>query len=167
MPALQNLRTKPRIWLSAGLLATGLAAGAVLGLTMTAGASTATSTSSSTAAAPPGTTAVAGGSSAPAQTPPSGTLPKSGTVTAVGSASVTIDGTSYAVTSTSDIDKNGESTLSALAVGDSVTFRLDSSASTPTIDKLHAGNEALDRPTGAPPRGAGNQAPPSSSTSSG
>lgn len=166
MPALQNLRTKPRIWLSAGLLATGLAAGAVLGLTMTAGASTATSSAASTAAAAPGTPAVSGGSSAPARTPP-GPLPKSGTVTAVGSASVTIDGTSYAVTSTSDIDKNGESTLSALAVGDTVTFRLDSSASTPTIDKLHAGNEALDRPAGAPPQGTGSQAPPSSSAAGG
>ena len=77
-------------------------------------------------------------------------LPKSGTVTAVATDSVTIDGTVYAVTSSSDIDKNGEATLSSLAVGDKVTFSTVASHSTPTIDKLHAGSESLDRPTGAP-----------------
>ncbi|HEY1466499.1 MAG TPA: hypothetical protein VGF11_05550 [Acidimicrobiales bacterium] len=78
----------------------------------------------------------------------------SGTITAVTASSVTIQtstGTNtYAIASTSDIDKNGEATASSLAVGDAVTFNLDSSASTPTIDKLHAGNEALDRPSGPP-----------------
>ena len=81
-------------------------------------------------------------------------LPKTGKVTAVGTSSVTIDGTVYAVTSNSDIDKNGEANLSQLAVGDAVTFSTVSGASTPTIDKLHAGSEALDMPHGGPPGGA-------------
>ena len=91
-------------------------------------------------------------------------LPDSGTVTAVGASSVTIDGKVYAVTSSSDIDKNGEATLSDLAVGDKVTFSTVSGASTATIDKLHAGSEALDRPTGPPPGQPGN---PGSSGSTG
>jgi hypothetical protein len=75
----------------------------------------------------------------------------SGTVTAVGSSTVTIKTsaatTTYKVDSNSDIDKNGEASLAKLAVGDAVTFSVDSSAST-TIDKLHAGNEALNKPQG-------------------
>src|ERR1700681_1697537 len=81
-----------------------------------------------------------------------GDLSSSGTVTAVTSSDITIKTstatTTYAVTSSSDIDKNGEATLSALAVGDAVTFSTVSTATNPTIDKLHAGNETLDRPTG-------------------
>jgi hypothetical protein len=93
----------------------------------------------------------------------------SGTVTAIGSSSVTIKTssgtTTYAVGSSSDIDKNGEATLSSLAVGDAVTFNLESSATTPTINKLHAGNEALDRPAGMPNGSAGTGgAPPSGSS---
>lgn len=80
-----------------------------------------------------------------------GGLSLSGTVTAVGTASVTIKTaagpTEYAVTSSSDIDKNGEATLSALTAGDAVTFSVDS-ASSKTIDKLHAGDEAKNMPSG-------------------
>lgn len=80
-------------------------------------------------------------------------LDLSGTVTAVGSSTVTIKtsaGTkSYTVTSSSDIDKNGEATLKDLAVGDAVTFSVGGTPAT-QIDKLHAGDEAKDRPTGAP-----------------
>jgi hypothetical protein len=95
-------------------------------------------------------------------------LPLSGTVTAVGTDSVTIktsSGTStYVVTSASDIDKNGEAQLSDLAVGDAVTFSTVGSDTTPTIDKLHAGDEALDRPQGPPLAGSSN--PTGSSSSS-
>ena len=66
--------------------------------------------------------------------------------------------TTYAVTSSSDIDKNGEATLSNLSVGDAVTFSTTGSGSSVTIDKLHAGNDALDWPT-APPAGANGSAP--------
>jgi hypothetical protein len=77
-------------------------------------------------------------------------LAKKGTITAIGTGDVTIGATSYAVDANSDIDKNGESTLSALAVGDAVTFSTTTTNGTVTIDKLHAGSEALDRPAGAP-----------------
>jgi preprotein translocase subunit YajC len=84
-------------------------------------------------------------------------LDLSGTVTAVGTSSVTIktaSGTStYAVTSTSDIDKDGESQLSKLAAGDAVRFSTTTSGTTVTIDKLHAGNEALNGPQGGPEAG--------------
>jgi len=50
------------------------------------------------------------------------------------------------VTSASDIDKNGEAALKDLAVGDAVTFSVDS-ANTKQIDKLHAGDETKNRPT--------------------
>jgi hypothetical protein len=69
-------------------------------------------------------------------------------VTAVGSDSVTIktatSTTTYAVSSASDIDKNGEVTLSDLAAGDAVTYSLDSTGK--TIDTLHAGGEAKNAP---------------------
>ena len=42
----------------------------------------------------------------------------------------------------SDVDKNGESQLSKLVVGDKVTFSLNGT----TIDKLHAGDEAKNMP---------------------
>jgi hypothetical protein len=79
-----------------------------------------------------------------------------GTVTAVGAASVTIrtstGSATYGVDGNSDIDKNGESTLADLAVGDAVRFVLR--PGTTTIAVLHAGDEAKNRPAGAPPAGA-------------
>lgn len=160
----RTLLRKPRVLAAAGLLAAGLASGAVLGLTMTAGASTSGSGTGASSTTPPSATSA--GTGAPTARPPSSGLPKSGTVTAVGSDSVTIDGTAYAVTASSDIDKNGEATLADLTVGDKVTFSTMSSASTPTIDKLHAGNESLDRPSGAPP-GANGGTPPAAGGSAG
>jgi hypothetical protein len=72
-------------------------------------------------------------------------------VTAVGASSVTIKTstatTAYSVTSASDIDKNGEATVSALVVGDKVTFSVDST-NAQQIDKLHAGDETKNMPTG-------------------
>jgi len=93
----------------------------------------------------------------------------SGTVTAVGTGSVTIKTatatTEYAVSATSDIDKNGEATLGDLVVGDAVTFRTTTANNTVTVDKLHTGNEALNKPSGPPPArgesGAGAGAPSS------
>jgi hypothetical protein len=159
MPVLQQLSRRAKAGLATGLVGTGVVTGAILGSNLTAGASTASTafTASSTATTSPGSSS---GSGTPSQPPAYHGLPDSGTVTAVGSNSVTIDGKTYAVTSNSDIDKNGEASLSSLAVGDAVTFSTDPSASTPTIDKLHAGSESLDRPTGPP---LGN--PPASSSS--
>lgn len=166
MPASHRLSRKAKAWLGTGLVGSGLVSGAILGSTLTAGASSASSvlTASSTGSSSSGGS---GGSGTSSQPPAYHGLPNSGTVTAVGSSSVTIDGKTYAVTSNSDIDKNGEATLSQLAVGDAVTFSTDPSASTPTIDKLHAGNESLDRPTGPPPGGAPGAAGNGSSGSTG
>ncbi len=177
MSIIDTTRSKPKLWVSAGLLSAGLAGGLSLGTSLPSGAadtSSATTTgnassgtpSSPSSATTPGGTSSSGTSSrgpnAPGNPPSGGShapayqgLPKSGTVTSVGTDSVTIDGTVYAVTSSSDIDKNGESTLSSLAVGDKVTFSTVASDSTPTIDKLHAGSESLDRPTGGPSSSSG------------
>jgi hypothetical protein len=84
-------------------------------------------------------------------------LPLTGTVTAVGTSSVTIKTSSgtteYAVDSKSDIDKNGEAKLSDLKVGDAVRFGTVTTNGKITIDKLHSGDEAKNRPQGAPPGG--------------
>ena len=136
-----------------GILASGLTANPATAATATTSGST---TSGST---PSGSTASGSATSAPPSGTPATTspgLPLSGTVTAVGASTVTIGTTTYTVGTTSDIDKNGESTLSSLAVGDAVTFSTATSGSVTSIDKLHAGSETLDRPTGGgtPPTGA-------------
>jgi hypothetical protein len=150
MPAYPNPtqppRRKRRMIAAVGLLGTGVVAGAVIGTTALSNAanpSTPSSSSSSSSSTPTteGNERHGGGHG----------LNLSGTVTAVGSSTVTIKTsaatTTYKVDSNSDIDKNGEASLAKLAVGDAVTFSVDSSAST-TIDKLHAGNEALNKPQG-------------------
>jgi len=145
----------------ASFAAAGLVAGVVLAGTLGAQAasptpapSTSSGTSSSTAVDPhPGDNGADGVPEAQEHhgRGPGGALDQSGTVTAVGASSVTIKTsagtTTYAVTSSSDIDKNGEATLSALTAGDAVTFSVDS-ASSKTIDKLHAGDEAKNMPSG-------------------
>src|SRR5437763_14510517 len=106
-----------RKWLgAAGLVAAGGIAGAITAATMSAGAATSPSPSPSTGGSIPGYApghgdCHRGGMHALAQT---------GTVTAVGSNSVTIRTSSgthtYGVTNNSDIDKNGEAKLSDLKV---------------------------------------------------
>ncbi|HZU78552.1 MAG TPA: hypothetical protein VE991_01440 [Acidimicrobiales bacterium] len=134
----------------AGLMGVSAVAGGVASMSMSAGAATTSTTSPASS-----------GSSAdtPGMPPPgcaAARLPLSGTVTAVGTSSVTIatssGTTTYAVDSSSDIDKNGEATLSDLTAGDTVRFSTTSVNGTVTIDKLHAGTESLDRPApGATP----------------
>lgn len=144
-----------------GYAAAGLVAGAVLATTVGAQAATilpggsTTASSSATADPHPGDNGADGVPEANevhgGHGGHGGALDLSGTVTAVTSSSVTIKTstgtTTYAVTSTSDIDKNGEATLSALAVGDQVTFSVDST-NAKQIDKLHAGDESKNMPTG-------------------
>lgn len=141
-----------------GLAAAGVVAGAVLAGTMTAQAATPTPAPSSSSSSS-GTTATDphpgdnGADGVPEAQEHHGhgrhALDLSGTVTAVGASSVTIKtataATEYAVTSTSDIHKNGEAALKDLAVGDAVTFSVDST-NTKQIDKLHAGDKAKDMP---------------------
>jgi len=99
-----------------------------------------------------------------------------GTITAIGIASVTIrtraGTTTYGVTSSSEIDKDGKDALRDLAVGDAVTFRTMTTDRATTIVVLHAGSERRDRPqrgVGLPPgfalRGAplGSSVPPAPS----
>lgn len=147
-----------------GLVAAGLIAGGVLATTLTATAAT-----PSPSASPRAGSSGSSGTATPQQGQPgvqeNDGIPESqehhghggrgrglslsGTVTAVTGSSVTIKTatarTTYAVASTSDIDKNGEAQLSDLVVGDAVTFSV-TSASAPTIDKLHAVDETRDRP---------------------
>lgn len=88
---------------------------------------------------------------------------QAGTVTAVGSNSVTIKGASgpktYTVDADSDIDKNGDAKLSDLKAGDAVHFVVRPGTS--TIAVLHAGDEAKDRPAFGPggPGGPGGPCP--------
>ena len=93
-----------------------------------------------------------------------GALDLSGTVTAVGTSSVTIKTstatTKYTVAADSDIDKSGEAALKDLVAGDAVTFSVDDADAT-VIDKLHAGDEAKDAPSGSGP--SASTASPSSS----
>ncbi|HVA59407.1 MAG TPA: hypothetical protein VNG13_02585 [Mycobacteriales bacterium] len=129
-----------------GLVAAGVAAGGVLASTLTAAAATSDPTQ---AAAVQATAAPVGPPGCPGHA-----LAKSGTVAAVGTNTVSIKTSSgtvtYGVTSASDVDKNGEATLSALKVGDAVRFSTTTSGGATIIARLHAGNEALDRPAGGP-----------------
>lgn len=124
----------------AGLLGAGVIAGAIIGGTVLSGAATT-----------PSPTAPAAGSPASPRDGhgPGRGLGLSGTVTAVGGSSVTIKTsagtTTYKVDGNSDIDKNGEAQLSSLKAGDAVRFSVTSAN---VIDKLHAGDETLNRPQG-------------------
>jgi hypothetical protein len=143
-------RRRRGLAVGAGLIGAGVVAGGIIGSTVLSGAATTTPT-------PPGT----GSATAPQYGPgPGRPLGLSGTVTAVGASSVTIKTstatTTYQVDSHSDIDKNGEAQLSSLKVGDGVRFSLTSSN---VIDKLHAGDEALDRPHGPGPGSGPGTAP--------
>jgi len=133
---------------AAGLLLAGAVAGGVLAATFTASASSPAAGSpgpSSYAATGPG----AGGYGPDRHHGPGRFGPmQAGTVTSVGTKSVTIKSTAgtktYAVDSNSDIDKNGEAKLSDLKAGDAVHFVVRPGTS--TIAVLHAGDEALNRP---------------------
>jgi hypothetical protein len=151
-PAATPPRRRRGVALGAGLVGAGVVAGAIIGGTVLSDAATTSPT--------PGSSAPAAGSNSSNSQPrdrhgPGHGLNLSGTVTAVGSSSVTIktgsDTTTYKVDSNSDIDKNGEAQLSSLKVGDAVRF----SASNGVIDILHAGDEALDRPQGPGPNDSG------------
>ena len=126
--------------IGAGLLSAGVVAGAIIGGTVLSGAATTASPTAPTA----GSSASRGDGHGPGRG-----LGLTGTVTAVGVSSVTIKTsagtTTYKVDSNSDIDKNGEAQLSSLKAGDAVRFSV---TSTNVIDKLHAGDEALDHPRG-------------------
>ena len=143
IPAVQPAATPPRrrrgLVLGAGLVGAGVVAGAIVGGTVLSNAATTTPTP---------------GSSSSATQPQYGhghgrMLDLSGTVTAVGSSSVTIrtssGTTTYQVDSNSDIDKHGEAQLSSLKAGDAVRFSVRSGN---VIAVLHAGNEALNLPQG-------------------
>ena len=133
---------------AAGLLLAGAVAGAVLAVTIGANASS----PSAGTGGPASYAATGGGPGAPGAPGAPGRGPRpamqAGTVTAVGSKSVTIKGTSgtktYAVDANSDIDKNGEAKLSDLKAGDAVHFAVRPGTS--TIAVLHAGDEAKNRP---------------------
>ena len=140
----------------ASLVAGGVLTGAVLAGTISANAANAATTSTPAAGstatqAAPGVQEHDGIPEAQEHHGGHG-LGLSGTVTAVGSGTVTIKPATgstitYTVNSSSDFDKNGEAQLSSLVAGDAVRYSVNSG--TTTIDKLHAGNEAQDMPSGA------------------
>jgi hypothetical protein len=146
-------RRRASLGLKVGLVGAGLVAGAALAGTMTAQAATTTATPTPTSTSSTSPQAHGDGDGDGPSGGHGGALSLSGTVTALGSSTVTIKTstgtTTYSTTSGSDIDKNGEATLGTLAVGDAVTFDTTTSGGT-VIDKLHAGNEQLDRHQGAP-----------------
>jgi len=129
----------------AGLVGAGLLAGGILAGTISATAATSPTPAPSPSSSPSGSST---GDGHRAQ----GTrLALTGTVTGVGPSTVTIKTssatTTYTLTSDSDIDKNGEAKLSNLVVGDAVRFSTTTTNGT-TIDKLHAGDEAKNLPSG-------------------
>ncbi len=156
------------------LMGVGGVAGAITSAATSANAATATSTTA-TGSSGAGVSS-SGSTSSPAPpiggqragAPPGGAaLPLHGTVTAVGTSSVTIKtntGTvTYAVGSSSTIEKSGKATLSDLSVGDNVAFSTVTTDGTVTIDQLVAGGMAGGcGPGGA--MGAGHGAPPNGST---
>lgn len=149
-------RRRRGLLVGAGLVGAGAVAGAIIGSTVLSDAATTSPTPSVTA----GSSGSQGSSgSGSASSPrhghgPGEELSLSGTVTAVGSSSVTIKTgsgtTEYKVDGNSDIDKNGEAKLSDLKAGDAVRFSVTGSN---VIGILHAGNEALNRPQGPGPGG--------------
>jgi len=151
-----------RVGQAAGLLGIGVAAGGILAFGLNASASPSPGTS--TAQYGYGPAGYGDGSPGGPQCSgpgghrgPNHGLPLSGTVTAVGSSSVTIKSTTgtsaYAVDASSDIDKNGEAQLADLKGGDAVRFSVATRNGKQTIDILHAGDEAKNRPAGPPPNG--------------
>ena len=147
-----NIKNK-RVAGSLGLLGVGAIGGTIFAAVIPANAA---STTTST------TTATAGDNDGDGHGGHGGALDLSGTITTVGPSSVTIKTstgtTTYTVDSGSDIDKSGEASVSALKAGDAVTFSVNGT----TIDKLHAGNEALNMPT--PDSGSTSSTGTSSST---
>jgi len=147
------------------LIGAGAVGGAIVAASVTAGAATTTTATPShpSTLTPPGTRVNC-------PPPGAGFRPanlQTGTVTKVGATSVTIGSTTYGVTAASDIDKNGEAKLSDLAVGDIVTFSTTTVNGQTVIARLHAGNPALDRPSGPPPGapdGMGPWGPPGGAT---
>jgi hypothetical protein len=143
-----------RIGRPTALVAGGLIAGAAIAGTMTAGAADLTGSSSEATAGQYGPPGAQENDGAPgSQEARAAALGLSGTVTAVGADTVSIKTsagatTVYKVDNTSDIDKNGEATLGDLVAGDAVRYSVR--PGTTTIDKLHAGDESKDLPSGPP-----------------
>jgi hypothetical protein len=149
----RTLLTGTAIAIGGGLVGAVTAASVSASAATTAATVTSASSpsASSPSAAPPGAPGVQrGGAMAGLPGRPGAFgLGLTGTVTSVGTSSVTIKTSSgavktYKVDASSDIDKNGEAKLSSLADGDAVRYSL--SHGTNTIDKLHAGSEAKDAP---------------------
>jgi hypothetical protein len=147
----QPPRRRRGLVLGAGLVGAGVVAGAIVGGTVLSDAATSSPTPNASSSSSPEAPGAPGSSQ---RHGPGGELSLSGTVTAVGSSSVTIKTSSgtteYKVDSNSDIDKNGEAQLSSLKVGDAVRFSVSSGN---VIAILHAGDEALNRPQGLGPGG--------------
>jgi hypothetical protein len=161
------------------LLGVGAIAGGVASTAVSASAATTTTTAASGTAGSSGSSSSSvpgSGRQRPGAPPGDTALPLHGTITALGSASVTIKTssgtTTYAVTSSSDIEKSGKAAgLSGLAVGDNVAFSTATTDGTTSIDTLVAGNATsgmaggCGRGPGGP--GSGQGTPPNGSSGTG
>lgn len=122
-----TIRTKPRLWASAGLVTVGLAGGAVLGTTLTANAATSTGSS---------TTSTSGSATAPAMPamPPHGSAahenaetPVTGAAAAKAqAAAVKYVGSGTAGAVTTDFTKHGYEVTVTKSDGSKVEVHLDS-----------------------------------------
>lgn len=169
-----QIRTKPRLWASAGLVTVGLASGAVLGTTLSAQAASSTSSTSAPASS---SSSSSSGQSTPANQPPAmGSMPAHGSAahesaetpvtgdnaTKAQAAAVKSVGSGTAGAVTTDFTKNGYEVTVTKADGSTVEVHLDSS-----FNVLQGGPGHMGGPGGpdgaAPPSGTGT-APPSSGT---
>ena len=160
---------------ASGLLIAGAVAGGILAATIGASASTPFASTGSAPFAGGGTYTAGPAYGGPDHHGMRPFAPMSaGTVTSVGSDSVTIKSATgtktYTVDANSDIDKNGEAQLSDLKVGDAARFAVRPGTS--AIAVLHAGDEAKDAPAfggrhhGPCPGMGGGRPAPAPSTSS-
>jgi hypothetical protein len=143
------------------LLGVGAIVGGIASTAASASATTTTTTAAASAGSgsngsSPGPSTVPGSGRQRPGAPPGGMLPLHGTITALGASSVTIKTssgtTTYAVTSSSDIEKGGKTTtLRALAVGNNVAFSATTTDGTSTIGTLMTGNASSSMAGGCGP----------------
>lgn len=119
-----TIRTKPRLWASAGLVTVGLAGGAVLGTTLTANAATSTSSSGSS---------TSGSATAPAMPPPGSAAHENAETPVTGAAAakaqaaaVKYVGSGTAGAVTTDCTKHGYEVTVTKSDGSKVEVHLDS-----------------------------------------
>lgn len=170
-----QIRTKPRLWASAGLVTVGLASGAVLGTTLSAQAAS----SSSSTSTPSSSSSSSSSGSAPANQPPgASSMPAHGTAahedaetpvtgdnaTKAQAAAVKYVGSGTAGAVTADFTKNGYEVTVTKSDGSTVDVHLDSSFTVLQGGPGHMGGPGGPDGSGPPPASGTGTAPASSGT---